>query len=311
MPLSFNGEILDPANYKDLVKARMPKGKSKMVTFAIENARPSEWINDRGQMVRRMTAEYSIYAHDTVKLAIAGKGEITGILQYYKTNNKIVRSNTVIDNFEPTYINFAKNTLTFDASKDEDLFFFLLVNSKNKDNNDKYGGVPEFHQVKPVEIAKRKVADIDLEIDALTKLKELKSNKKQLRAFYEAKGHMDWDEHISKEQQDWDTIMAPLYDFCKKNPKEALEMMGDAGLELASKVVICFNKGILKQDGTAVYWGDGFRDDLDGKKRKITNIPKGRTHDWMEWFTNNFLRSEVDVMQEVNTELGILEARNS
>lgn len=307
MPLLFNGQILDTENFKDFVSARLPKTKNKFVTFAIENARPSEWINERGIRVQKMTAEYSILTFDTVTINIKGKGDVTGVLQYYETNQRVARGGTIIDNYEPNYVHFPKCVLKFDASKNEALYFYLLVHSKNKDNNEKYGNVPEFHQVKPTEIAKKTVADIDSEIDALNRLKELKANQKQLRAFYETLGHTDWEEHVGGANKDWDTVMAPMYEYCRLKPKDALEKMNSAGLELGSKVVRAFNAGLLKQDGTAIFWGDGFREDLKPNKRKITNIPKGRTHDYMEWFINNFLRSEVDVMQEINTELALHE----
>lgn len=307
MPLKFNGEVLDPEDYKNFVSHLIPKGKNKNVTFVIENARPAKWVSDKGQEIKKMTAEVSIPTHDTVTINTKSKGLVTGILQYYETNQKLVRGNAVIDNMEPNYLHFAKNSLTFNAKQKDDLYFFLVVNSKNKDNAHNYGTVPEFHQVKPSEVARKTVADMDLEIEALNKLRELKKNKKQLRAFYETKGHMDWEEHINKEQEDFDSILAPLFEFCKLKPKEALEMMNDAGLELGAKAVKAFNKGLLTQDGTAIYWGEGYKPELEGKKRKIVNIPKGRSYDWQEWFINSYLRSEVEIMHEINTELAIAE----
>lgn len=310
MPLKFNGEILTPDNYRHVVKANMPKTKSKQVTFVIKNARPFESRSDKGEVQKKMTAEQSILAHDTVKIELKDVGKITGVLQYYKTSRLIPKVGGAVEQMEPYYLHFSQNAMTFDASKDEDLFFFLLVNSKNSDNSEEYGVVPEFELVRPAEVAKVTVADMDLEISALTKLRELKdSNKKQLRAFYESLGKVDWDEHITANDKDWDTVLAPMYSFCKKDPKEALRMMADAGLELASKVVGALNKGIIKLDGNKIIWGDGFRNDItDLKKRTITTVPKGRQHEWQEWLINDFLRSEIQIVEGINDELVRLEA---
>lgn len=311
MPLKFNGEILKPENYREIVKRNLPKTKSKNVTFVIKNARPFESRSEDGTTQKKMTAEQSILAHDTVELNLNDVGVITGILQYYKTSKTLPKVGGFIEQTEPYYLHFSQNAMTFDASKNEDLFFYLLVHSKNSDNSDKYGVVPEFELIRPSEVAKRSVADMDLEIEALTKLKDLKTgNKKQLRAFYESLGKMDWDEHITSTDKDWETVLAPMYDFCKKDPKEALRMMEDAGLELASKIVNALNKGIIKQEGDKIIWGDGFRADITTlKKRTITTIPRGRSHDWQEWLINNFLRSEVQIVEEINYEISLSEAK--
>lgn len=303
MPLKFNGKELSKDSYIEKVRNEMPKGKDKRVTFVLCNARPFQVRDDKGNQSQRIAGETSVHTFDTVTLELRGengKFNEEGVLQYYETSTRRPSAHGMVESMEPSFVNFAGHKLSFDAEKNSSLFYFLLANSANEENSGKYGKVPVFKLVKPADSAKKSVSSIDLEFDAIAKVKELrKSNKKQLRALYEASGFNDFEEKLDSE--DWDSILAPMYALCKTNPVKALEMMNDAGLDISAKVVNALAAGIIKQDGDAVYWGDHIKVEL--KKRKITNIPKGKGSAWQEWFTNNYLRTEVEIVEELNTEL--------
>jgi hypothetical protein len=306
MPLKFNGKDLTASDYSEVVRQNMPKGKNKLVTFVLNNARPFQVRDDKGNQSQRISGETSIHAFDTVRTYLKEHGgEVEGVLQYYATSTKRATGRgDVIDNMEPAFLHFTDHKMTFDAEKNPTLFYFMLTHSTNVENSGKYGKVPEFKLVRPAEGAKKSVASIDLEFEAISKVKELqKNNKKQLRAFYEALGGNDFDD--KKDAGDWESILEPLYAKCKSDPKKALEMMDDAGLNIAAKVVKALALGIIKQDGGNIVWGDHIQPEM--KKRKITGIPKMRATDWQEWFTNDFLRSEVEVVEVLNIELNVVE----
>lgn len=310
MGLKFNGQEVSAKVYKSKIEDNMPRGKNKRVTFVLCNARPYMRLSEMGPS-NVIGGEYSLPMFDTVTLDLGdGNGPTEGLLQYYKSAQKKAFPNGVISEvMEPYYNHFLKHVIHVDPVKNPTLFFFMLVHSENEDNTGKTGKPPVFRMVRPSEANKKSVVDIDLKIEALTKLKEIKnSNKKQLRAFYEATGtrqapHNDWDEKVGIEIKDkeWDDILAPLYAMCESDPKKALELMNDAALDIAAKVQNAIEKGVIKADGNSIFWGDHIKTDL--KKRKIANIPKGKGDVWQEWFANTFLRSEVELVEELNTEL--------
>jgi hypothetical protein len=304
--LKFNGEELQPEQYMPKVRENLPRGKDKTVTFSIVNARPYRRLSDRG-ITYQLGGEESIYAFDSVNIEIktdTGVRPQEGVLQYYKTANKRQVGNSFQEILEPTYLHFIKHSITFDASKDPSLFYYLLVHSEMQENVGTTGKVAKFKFMRPAESARKTVADIDLEIEALNSLKGLRqSNKKQLRNFYETIGGQDWEEKTGPKatEEDWSEIMAPLYDFCKKSPAKALEYMNDAALEIGAKVQKAVSSGLIKVEGDTIYWGDQVPG--DPKTKKIARIPKGKVDSWQEWFGANYLRSEPSVMSEINSAL--------
>lgn len=288
------------------VRENLPRGKDKTVSFAIVNARPYRRMSDKG-IQYQLGGEESIYAFDSVNIEIkteTGVRPQEGVLQYYRTANKRQVGASFHEMLEPTYLHFLKHTLSFDASKDPSLFYYLLVHSEAQENVGATGKVAKFKFLKPAEGARKTVASIDLEIDALNTLKSLReSNKKQLRNLYETTGGQDWDEKTGPKatDADWDEIMAPMYEFCRKNPAKALEYMNDAALEIGAKVQKAVTAGLIKVQGDMIYWGDQVEG--DPKTKKIARIPKGKVETWQEWFTASFLRSEPGVMSEINSAL--------
>lgn len=299
MPILWNDKILTQEEISKHIDAHIPQGKNKLVTFTYLNAQPFRAIG-KGKTLQKMGSEKQLPAFN--RTIIEGLGE--GVMRYYSTVSDVPsKHGGYTKNFEPNYITFYAHNRVFDCKTNPALFFFLVFHSRNIANADRTGEVPEFQFIKPTEVSKNKVASIKVKSEAFAKLEELKAkNKGQLRAFYESLGNTDYEDKV--DTKDWDGIMAPLYELCEQDPKRALDKMNDAGLDIISKVVIAAEKKIIYQDGKSIYWGNDFKTDL--KKRKITDIPKGKSGEWMEWFATNFLRSEVDVAQEIHTELEVL-----
>lgn len=297
MPILWNDRVLTGEEISKSIEIHIPEGRNKLVTFSFLNAQPFRAMG-RAKMLQKMGSEKQIPAFNRTTIDTLGG---SGIMRYYESVNDVpARNGGFTKNYNPNFITFYAHNRTFDCKQNPDLFFFLLFHSKNVMNEKKSGEVPEFQFVKSTDATKATVTSLRLKATAFAKLEEIKEkNKGQLRAFYETLGHTDYDD--KKETKDWDGILAPLYQFCEKDPQAALEKMNDAGLDIISKVVQAAEAQIIKQDGKSVYWGDHIKVEL--KKRKITDIPKGKASNWMEWFATNFLRSEVDVAQDIHTEL--------
>lgn len=296
MPILWNDQVLENSVVEKLVEKYMPKGKSKIVTFTRMNAQPFRALG-KGKTLQKMGGENQLPSFNRTVLPDLGEG----VLRYYKTVQDIANRGGMgyRKEFSPNFITFFAHNLTFDASKDKALFLFCLYHSKNE-LSEAAGEVPEFRFARPSELSKKTVQNIELEAEAISKVRELKDkNKKQLRAFYESLGYTDFAE--KSELGEWNDIMARLYEFCKNAPQDALDKMNDAALDIVSKVVQALEHGIIKRDGKTIFWGDQVKAEV--KKRKITDIPRGKESNWQDWFATNFLRSEVDVAQELDTEL--------
>lgn len=295
MPITWNDEVLKQEQIDKLVNDYLPKTKSKIVTFSRMNAQPFRAIG-KGKMLQKMGGEHQIPASCRTTLPDLGDG----IIRYYKSFSDIRRGGNSYKEYTPNFVTFFSHSIAFDASKDKALFLFLLYNSKSDFNSGRTGEVPEFRFVQPTEASKKTVAMVQLENKAISKVIQLQeTNKKQIRAFYESLGFTDYKE--KEELKQWDDILAPIFDHCKKNPEDALAKMDDAALELVSKVVQAHELGVIRVEADAIYWGDGIKQDI--KKRKITNIPKGKGTDWADWFAFSYLRSESDVASELTVEL--------
>lgn len=299
MPLRFNNTELTQDEIAKIVKDFMPRGKDKKVTFQRLNARPFQVMGSKG-MKFKGGSEKSIMAFCTANLP--GKGE--GILQYYKTMSKQPgRGGVVNENLEPRLITFKRHILLLDAGKDQALFAYMLCHSENESSKAWSTVKPTFRLVRPSEDAKRKVASIDLKIAALQKIKNLQeTNKQVLRQLYEAKGYTDWETHVPANHQgaDWDTILQPLYALAESEPQSILDAIADTALDVAAKVSVALENGILKYEaGKFLLRGEG------DKYTEVAKVPAGKKDDEAakNWFVSYLKGSGSDVMDELNIEL--------
>lgn len=299
MPLRFNNTELTPDEINKIVKDFMPKSKDKRVTFQRLNARPFQVMGARG-MKFKAGSEKSIMSFCTAHLE--SKGE--GILQYYKTSSKQPgRGGVVNENLEPRLVTFKRHIRIVDAEKDKALFAYMLCHSENEKSAAWSTIKPTFKLVRPAEDAKRKVANIDLKIEALQMIKNLKeSNKQKLRQLYEAKGFTDWDIHVPTNHQgaDWDTILQPLYAIAESEPQSILSAIEDTALDVAAKVSVALDNGILKYEAGKFFMkgeGDVFKE--------LVKVPTGKTEDETarNWFVNYLKGKGSDALDELNIEL--------
>ena len=299
MPLKVNGQ--DFKEIEKFIAQYMPQGKNKSVTFVLCNAQPYQVLGSKG-MMSKIGGEYSIPTSDTVM--IDGR---ECILQYYKTSKKAMGKHGVEEMLEPSYIHLMKHKLIFDAGKNQSLFYFMLKNSKNEANAINTGEVPVFRFLQPAESAVKTVKNKSLEVRAINEIDKLReTNKKHLKALYEAAGYSDFDDLVGRDitDKDWDSVLAPLYKLAEVNPQKMMDMINDASLDIAAKVTQALTQGVIKYEGNKFIWEDDVN--VSEKKRTICSVPAGKqdNESAAEWF-GEWLKSEGSVIGEITVQLAI------
>jgi len=295
MPLKLNNEEF--TEYMAFVKDKMPRGKDKVVTFCLSNVEPYQVMGKFG-MMSKIAGEHSIRTSDTVVI-----NNIEGVLTYYNKSVKQPGRRGVEERLDPDFLHFINHKLQVNTATDPALFYYLLKHSENAENAINQGKTPLFHQMKPEAAAQKTVSEKALEVKAINKIDELKEkNKKQLRYLYEAYGHSNWEDLITsrkEHEQDWESVLSPLYIAASANPKKMLDTISDAALDVAAKVTQALANGILKYEAGKFIWGrEGH------KKPNICTVPAGKTDndDAVEWFVG-YLRGNGNVANELSEEL--------
>jgi len=304
MPILFNDVRVSDDKIAQGIADYMPATKSKIVCFGMVNAIPFHaWLLEGKQP--RMGGEYQLPADNMTEIQ-SPPGFGRGSMRYYSSSKlKPVKGGASYTDYAPNFITFEKQCIIFDASKNKDLFFFLLYHSRNEKNAQRIGEVPLFRFVDSKEGAKKNVGSMNLEVDALVAVKEMFEKKSpKLRTLYEALGNVDFDEYahhsIHESKKNWEAILEPIYNECKKNPKKILDMIKDTGLDVNAEIMNALSLGLIKQEGNAYFWGDQVKGEKEGKK--ITNVPKGKADNAQEWFID-WLKDERLVLEEISREV--------
>jgi hypothetical protein len=309
MPLLFNGKPL--TGYEEQVNHLVPRGKDKEVTFKLLNAEPYRVLGQYG-FKYKAGGEKAILAFDTVTLSEYkdehGKThkDVTGVLQYYVSNQKVPGRNGIAENLEPKYVVFERHVKRVNTQTQKDLLFFLMKHSENKDSNKWSGKVPKFELVPQGAGHASKVANTNAKLTALNKLAELMENQpSRLRLVYEACGHSDWDIHMPKDsrlEKDKDSILGPLYTIAENDPAKILALINDTDLDIHAKITVALEAKVITYAAGTFSWGEQVK--AEPNKRQIVKAPKGKQDDDVAraWFAD-WLKGEGAVMEEICVEL--------
>jgi len=296
MPLLFNDKPLTDDEIRTIIGDRMPHGKDKKVTFTLLNHKTMMRLTEKGE---RMLSDGGTRALTTSTIATING--MQGVLTYYETKTQVqVTGGGIAYEYMPKYFHFKKGVIDFDADKNVPKFAFLLAAKQFDKNAESHGAIPIYRLVDTSAHSKKKVSEADLMLKAYDLVREAYGkNKAKLRALYEYTGATNYNE--LKAANDFDSILAPLYNLAQTNPKKLIELMESAALDTGAKVTQAIETGILKSDAQGFYWVNG------GKK--IWACPQGRGHDALDLFVD-YLRNQdkSGVLGQLTKELDKKEA---
>lgn len=276
MPIKLDGQ--DWKGYEDYtpLNAIIPKGRDKRVTFAWINQQPYHVITDHGPKAK-VGGEVSIKATCSTRIPINGQMQDV-VLTYYKSSDVNFVNGNRVETLKPDRISFPKKKITVDAVRERDLLFFLYMHSASENADVQSNTPPKFRVVKTKNESAPKVQNTNERVKALQAIADLKDkNKAKLRQLYESCGFTDWDDlagkGISEADKDYDTILARLYERAERKPKEILEKIEDALLNVAAKVTIALSNKVIEYKAGAFVWGENCGNEaIQGAN--IRKIPK-------------------------------------
>lgn len=277
MPLLFNGKPLERKDYESLVGGKTPKTKDKAVTFVLKNAQPLLRFTERGE---RTYEKGGIRPLSTS--CIARIGGVDGELTYYESKTQVQGKTGTETNYEPKFVYFQAHELIVDAGKNESLFDYLLLNSENEENSEKFGKMASFKMVDTSEPIKKKIAGTNERLMAYDMVREAwEKNRPKIKAMYQNLGKTDYADLL--ENKDYDGIKSPIFDLCESNPRKVIDMLNSASLDVGATVTQAIERGLIKEDSTSFKWTKN--------DKVIWRIPQGRNADAFDLFVN-FLKNE-------------------
>ena len=295
MNLLFNGQKLDNGDIDRIIERHKPKTKNKIVSFRFTNLQPFRVMTENGWK-QIYGGEKQFKTTCTTTITTKEKGEQTGVLQYYQTENGIERKGVVSYDRRPHFVTFVGGVIGFDYSKDKALFAYLLSHPECTLNSDRTNVVPTFEYLEPLSASRGEAEKYSLKIQAYNILATLKDkNQPMLKAIYELGGGQEFDE--LRKLGEWDVIMAFVYRLADTDASKIIEQSKDLSLTIASKVHQALEEGVITYGDATYFWGGD-------TPKKIVQVPTGYTDNHIEWFAGWIKSADKGaVSKELNSRL--------